>query len=87
MSNPLGDLSIKLGNKIISNYHEVKLLGIMLINSLNFDSHVEKLCKKANQNLHALARPQLYGSRKVTSNHEGLCHISIQLLPSSVDVP
>ena len=60
MSNPSGDLSIKVGNEIISNSHEVKLLGITINNSLNFDTHVAKLCKKANQKLHALARLSNY---------------------------
>ena len=60
MSNPSGDLSIKVGNEIISNSHEVKLLGITINNSLNFDTHVAKLCKEANQKLHALARLSNY---------------------------
>ena len=33
-----------------------KLLGIHLNNDLNFDYHVNQLCKKASKKLHALAR-------------------------------
>ena len=50
----------KIGNEIISNCQEVKLLGITFNNSLSFDIHVEKLCKKAYQKLHALARLSNY---------------------------
>ena len=34
----------------------VKLLGIYINNKLNFDYHVNQLCKKASKKLHALAR-------------------------------
>ena len=33
-----------------------KLLGNLLGSKLNFDSHITALCKKAGQNLSALAR-------------------------------
>ena len=34
----------------------VKLLGVTIDNKLNFDEHITKLCKKASQEIHALAR-------------------------------
>ena len=33
-----------------------KILGVYFDNKLNFDYHINKLCKKASQKLHALAR-------------------------------
>ena len=41
---------------IINSSNSVKLLGITIDDKLNFSEHVIKLCKKANQKLHALAR-------------------------------
>ena len=50
------NLEIQVSNCSIKNEDSVKLLGIHLNNDLNFDYHVNQLCKKASKNLHALAR-------------------------------
>ena len=50
------ELSMNIGNEMISNSENEKLLGITFDNKLYFDIHVKKLCKKAGQKLHALAR-------------------------------
>ena len=47
---------IKIGKDIITSEASVKLLGITMDNKLNFNEHVDKICKKANDKLHALAR-------------------------------
>ena len=47
---------MNIGNEIISNRGSEKLLGITFDNKLCFDIHVTKLCNKAGQKLHALAR-------------------------------
>ena len=47
---------IKIGTEIISNSTEEKILGVYFDNKLNFNTHLTKLCKKASQKLHALAR-------------------------------
>ena len=47
---------ITLNNNEIASSNEEKLLGILLDNKLNFDSHITSLCKKAGQKLSALAR-------------------------------
>ena len=39
---------------------EEKLLGVTIVKKLNFKSHVNSLCKKASQKLHALARISTY---------------------------
>ena len=56
MSQNRDDISITIGNECISNSKNEKLLGVFFDNELNFKTHVTKLCKKAGQKLHALAR-------------------------------
>ena len=45
---------------MISNSTNEKLLGITIDSALNFDTHINNLCKKANQKFHALARLSNY---------------------------
>ena len=47
-------------NCSIRNEDSAKLLGIHFNNDLNFDYHVNQLCKKASKKLHALARIAKY---------------------------
>ena len=54
------DNNIKIGNDIIASKTSVKLLGVTIDNKLNFNEHVDNICKKANNNLHALARIAKY---------------------------
>ena len=51
---------IILNNNEIASSNEEKLLGILLDSKLNFDSHIKSLCKKAGQELSALARINHY---------------------------
>ena len=50
------DVLINVGEEVIECSSSVKLLGITIDNKLSFDEHVTKLCKKASQKIHALAR-------------------------------
>ena len=45
-----------IGEFVINNSNEEKLLGIKIDTKLSFENHVSSLCKKASQKLHALAR-------------------------------
>ena len=54
------NLEIQVSKCSIRNEDSVKLLGIHLNNDLNFDYHVNQLCKKASKKLHALARIAKY---------------------------
>ena len=56
LSDTCDDLSIKIGTETISNSTEEKFLGVYFDNKLNFNIHIRKLCTKASQKLHALAR-------------------------------
>ena len=54
------EVSVKIENEIIKNSLQEKLLGIVINNRLTFDPHVQSLCKKAGEKLHALARISYY---------------------------
>ena len=49
-------LWIKVGNEMIWESPEEKLLGLTIDKHLNFNSHVKNICKKASQKMYALAR-------------------------------
>ena len=56
ISNHSKDILINVEDEIIECSSSVKLLGVTIDNKLNFDEHVSKICKKASQKTHALAR-------------------------------
>ena len=51
---------ITLDDKVIESSKHEKLLGIKIDNKLNFNLHVESLCKNASSKMHALARVTPY---------------------------
>ena len=51
---------ISIGDEVINGSKSVKLLGVTIYNKLNFNKHVTKICNKANQKLHTLARIAKY---------------------------
>ena len=65
------DHCVKIGQDLISNSATEKVLGVTFDNKLNFNSHINKLCKKAIQKLYALARVSNFMScnqRKIIMN-------------------
>ena len=54
------EVSVQIGATLITESVEEQLLGITLDKHLDFKSHVNSLCKKASQKLHALARISSY---------------------------
>ena len=60
LSNTENKFSLNIENNIIENSDTLKHPGIMIDNELKFDKHVENLCKKTCQKLHALARISKY---------------------------
>ena len=53
-------MEIQVSNCCIGNQDIVNFFGIHVNNNLNFDYHVNQLCKKASKKLHALARIAKY---------------------------
>ena len=50
------DVSVTIGNSLIKESTEEKLLGVTIDKDLSFENHLDSLCKKASKKLHALAR-------------------------------
>ena len=81
LSDPNEELSIKVENCNLKNSKDKKLLGIIIDNKLTFKNHVESLCAKASQKLHALSRVSNFMTlkqRKIIMNtfilsHFGYC--------------
>ena len=63
-----------------------KILGV-IFDKLNFNCHLDKLCKKAGQKIHGLARVSNFESQTKESYYECLYIISIQLLSIIMDAP
>ena len=49
-------VAIKIKNNEILNSESEKLLGVTIDNKLNFNNHLQKILKKANQKVHVLAK-------------------------------
>ena len=62
------DVRISIDDKEISNSSYEKKLGVYFDNKLNFKTHINKLCKKASQKLHALARMSNFTSCQQKKN-------------------
>ena len=54
------EASIKIDDTDIKNSSSKKLLGVLIDNKLTFTEHASKLCKKASNKLHVLARISKY---------------------------
>ena len=79
------EMTINIANDCISNSTDQNIWGVIFDNKLNFNTYVLKLCKKAGQKIHALARTSNFMSlnqRKLIMN----AFISSQLLSSNMDV-
>ena len=48
--------SINIGNEVIKNSNDKKLLEVNLNNKLGFNTHVTNICNRVSQKFHALAR-------------------------------
>ena len=61
---------IQIGNFLIKNSANEKLLGVNIDSKLNFDCHVNYLCNKANKKLRALATVAPYMTLEKKNCHE-----------------
>ena len=60
------EISIKVGTSVIKESKEERLLGVVIDQKLNFKQHVDMVCTKASQKLHALARASTYMPKEKT---------------------
>ena len=78
---------IHLGSETITNSKIGKLLGITIDHKLKFNEHVNNLCKKANQKLHAFSTDiKLYVQRQIKIYYESFYNFAIWLLSYGLDV-
>ena len=56
LSDPNEKLTMKVDSLDIPNSLCQKLLGVKIDSKLTFDSHIDGICTKASQKLHALSR-------------------------------
>ena len=72
---------------MISNEKIVKLLEVAVDNKFSFEPCLNSLCKKVTQKLLILARVSRFiFFKKAKSYHEGIFHVTIQLLSFGMDV-
>ena len=60
------ETSINVGPSVIKESKEEKLLGVVTDQKLNFKQHLNTVCLKASQKLHALARASTYMPKEKT---------------------
>ena len=60
------EISINVGPSVIKESKEEKLLGVVIDQKLNFKQHLNTVCRKASQKLHALARASAYMPKEKT---------------------
>ena len=60
------EISINVGPSVIKESKEEKLLGVVIDQKLNFKQHLNTVCRKASQKLHALARASTYMPKEKT---------------------
>ena len=53
-------MKLHVGKAVIEESDEETLLGVILDTKLNFKTHLQTLCKKASQKLHALSRISIF---------------------------
>ena len=58
--SPYQHSSIKINGSVIKSSNSEKLLGITIDSDFTFEEHINTLCRKASQKLHALSRISQY---------------------------
>ena len=76
------EASIKIDDTDIKSSSSKKLLGVIIDNKLTFNEHVSKLCKKASNKLHALARTSKYMTKdKLRTIMNAFLFLSLHIAP------
>ena len=56
------NIEVETGNEKISSTSSAKLLGVHIDDKLNFNEHINKICKSAGKQLNALIRLKSFNS-------------------------
>ena len=81
------ELRLNINGQLITPSEHVKLLGVTIDNALRFDTHVHRICKKANQKLHAFGRLRPYlGSDKSELLSNAVVLSKFFLLPADLAI-
>ena len=59
LSDKRENFLIKIGNEFISNSTDEKILGVYSENKLDFNTHLDKLCKKSKSESTCLSKCQI----------------------------
>ena len=76
------EASIKIDDTDIKSSSSKKLLGVIIDNKLTFNEHVSKLCKRASNKLHALARISKYMTKdklRTVMNHRNIQKLALEM--------
>ena len=80
------ELSLEINGTSIRITEEVKLLGITINSKLQFQSHVEAICKTANQKIKTFSRIAGYLKRQNLFALQDLYKVNFQLFSTNMDV-
>ena len=66
------EMTVNISGSLIDESDEEKLLGVTLDKKLNFKAHVNDLCKKASQKLHACTgmSVKIFGNATIRINND-----------------
>ena len=78
--------TMNIGNEKIESLSAIKLLGIEIDDKLNFNNHINIICRSAANQLNALIRLRRYLGIEERSAHSEFCIVKFQLLSTCVDV-
>ena len=70
-------ISVKIGTSRIEQSDKEKLLGITLDKNLDFNCHVEEICKKLAKTSCTCASCKIHGPWKVANSNECFYNVSI----------
>ncbi|XP_062537990.1 uncharacterized protein LOC134206304 [Armigeres subalbatus] len=74
---------VRVGDYTINSKREVKLLGVMIDDRLNFGSHVDYACRKASTAIAALSRMMSNSSGVRSSRRRLLAGVAVSILRNS----
>ena len=76
--SPFSNKEMTIANYKIASSNSEELLGVVIDSEVTFVKHIENLCRKTNQKLHALARVANFMTlEKTRLSYENICFYPI----------